>query len=63
MLKITNEPSFTMNFLSMLTISPMGDHKMVGTVNKIISNLFHLDIHTAMNLKPEVGALSVRTLT
>jgi len=45
----------------MLTISPMGDHKM-GTVNKIISNLFHLDIHAARNLKP-VGAISVRTLT
>jgi len=46
----------------MLTVSPMGDHKMVGTVNKIISNLFHLDIHAARNLKPEVSAVSVRTL-
>jgi len=36
--------------------------KMVGTVNKIISNLFHLDIHAAWNLKPEVGAITVRTL-
>lgn len=36
---------------------------MVGTVNKIISNLFHPDIHAARNLKSEVGAMSVRTLT
>jgi hypothetical protein len=40
----------------------MGDQKIVGTVNKIISNLFHLDIHAAWNLKPEDGAISVRTL-
>jgi hypothetical protein len=40
----------------------MGDQTTVGTLNKIISNLFHLDIHAAWNLKPEVGAISVRTL-
>jgi hypothetical protein len=40
----------------------MGDKKIVGTVNKIIFNLFHLDIHAAWNLKPEIGAISVRTL-
>ena len=51
-----------MNFLYMLSVSPMGDQKMVGTVNKIFSNLFHLDIHAAWNLKPEVGAITVRTL-
>jgi len=45
-----------MNFLYMLSVSPMGNQKMVGTVNKIISNLFHLDIHAAWNLKPEGGA-------
>jgi hypothetical protein len=43
-----------MNFLSMLSVSLMGDQNMVGTVNKIVSNLFHLDIHAAQNLKPEV---------
>jgi hypothetical protein len=62
MLKITSEQSFNMNFLSMLSVNPMGDQKMVGTVNKIISNLFHLDTHAARNLKPEVGARTVRTL-
>jgi hypothetical protein len=62
MLKITNEHSFNMNFLSMSSVSPMGDHKMVGTINEIICNPFHLDIHAARNLKPEVGAISVRTL-
>jgi hypothetical protein len=54
--------NLTYNFLSMLSVSLMGDHKMVGTVNKIISNLFHLNIHAAQHLKPEVGAISLRTL-
>lgn len=62
LMKITNEQSFNMNFLSMSSISLMGDKKVVGTVNKIISNLFHVGIHVAWNLKPEVGAITVRTL-
>jgi len=62
MMKITNEQSFNMNLLSMSSVSPMGDKKVVGTVNKIISNLFHVGIHVAWNLKPEVGAITLRTL-
>lgn len=51
-----------MNFLSTISVSLMGGHKMVGTVNKIILNLFQIHIHAALTLKPEVGATSVRTL-
>ena len=46
-----------MNFLSMISVSLMGDHEMVGTVKEIISNPFHLNTHAARNLEPEFGAI------
>jgi hypothetical protein len=52
-----------MNFLFMLSVSPMGEHKMVGTLNKTISSLFHPDIHAAHNLSSQKLVPAVRTLT